>query len=625
MQEKNKRVRRLLCILLAVTILLGACALTLTAVLAFRAFGTDGLLTRSETVVKTAHFSVNSGMMGYFFTERINSYYEYYSQMLQVSDSAWEVEAAVYQAMGITDPALPFKEQDFSGKTESGETVTVFDFYMGLTEEHVTVLLTLCEYAYAEGVALTRDDLAEIARTVDQTEQTYKNEKKAAKEAHEPYPKTFGAYLQERYGAAMTEQDLRECLELVWLAEKAEQALTEEQDRSGAFEPDSSAVKKYVIDHYWTFGEADYYSYSFTVNNRSMSDAEFEIAKQDVLSQAKYLVNQTDMQDYERAVTELIVASDKQSYREKNWERYLRESNGDEQKAEEALQAYYDKTFTDAYMQTKFQVTHVTGCRPWSDNDIWGFGSSSVLGGEISGSIQWDNAHIKAMKDWLFGTEALGYENHASVGDMMYTEAVSTRTESDTSGEQTVTYYTVTVYRCAREPYLQTEITKRFGYAIFFNKADAERFYAELSVGEINMDTLYALAEQMHDQTSLCAYGAADDFLLEDASDSWKLQSGEDALLGDIKGIFPWLQHAAPGDCSGVLDMAFTAIYDYTLDNLTRKELPVYAVLVYDGEGREYWYTQARKGAVEQAGKDWYEQNRLELTFNRDAYELIDK
>ena len=97
-----------------------------------------------------------------------------------------------------------------------------------------------------------------------------------------------------------------------------------------------------------------------------------------------------------------------------------------------------------------------------------------------------------------------------------------------------------------------------------------------------------------------------------------------------IKGADEWLQSAEPGDCSGVLELVkVTKKFNYTSSNMnnmmTTTESPAYGVLVYDGEGREYWYLQAVQGLLDMTSADWYEQNRLTLTYHRQAYESIDK
>ena len=641
MEAKKKKLRAWVCILLAAVILLGACALTLTAVLAVRALGAsggNGLLTRSEIVVETAHFKVNVGMMAYFFTEQIAKCYRRYEPYFNQAADPAQTKALMSQLLGIPEPGVSFKEQNFSGKIESDAPITVFDFYMGLTEENVTGLLTYCEYAYEHDVALTQEDYGAIIQAVEQMEQDYKSEKKAAKQAGEQYFITFSAYLKDTYGTNITKQDVRECLELIRLAEKAEQKLTEEQKKSVA--SDQGALEQYVLEHHAEFYMADFYRYGITVSNEGMTDEEFEAAKQKAWLQIADLTVTPAMQYFENELTELLIAFDMQSYREKYWDRYLKEAGNDRAKAQEALQAYFDKTYTDEYKRVKFQATLVEQYKRPSNKTVPDFtvtfypvdGSNPIIYPSGSPGAK-DDTKVNELCDWLFGTEQNGYTDHARKGDMKVIESTSTKQASNAHGNYEVETYTVTVYRCAKQPYVQSEITKQFGYALFQNKADAEQFFAKYCKGEMNKDTLYALAEQMRGQMYAYAYDASDAFLLDDFEDRWSVnwvyKSGDHTQRVEIKGIYQWLENAKPGDCSGVVEM--TMVHDVVdptssiLGATKTERTPVYAILVYDGEGQEYWYAKALNGATKQGKVDWYEQNRLVPVYNRKAYELIDK
>ena len=109
---------------------------------------------------------------------------------------------------------------------------------------------------------------------------------------------------------------------------------------------------------------------------------------------------------------------------------------------------------------------------------------------------------------------------------------------------------------------------------------------------------------------------------------NWVYKSGDFTQRVEIKGIYQWLENAKPGDCTGVLEteMTYKSVDPWSSSlGGTDMRTPVYAILVYDGEGQEYWYAKALDGATKQGKVDWYEQNRLVPVYNREAYELIDK
>jgi hypothetical protein len=145
---------------------------------------------------------------------------------------------------------------------------------------------------------------------------------------------------------------------------------------------------------------------------------------------------------------------------------------------------------------------------------------------------------------------------------------------------------------------------------MFASKADAEKFYAEFSKGEMNKDTQVETVEKLHDEMTPFAYDGAEDYLLGDLKDQ------------KVDGADKWLETAKAGDCSGVIELTYST--STTVDGKPKDDVKTYyAVLVYDGEGYEAWYCDALAGATSLAVTDWYEENGLELTYNEKAYRFI--
>ena len=194
----------------------------------------SGWFARSQTVLKTENFEVDGSMMNYFFNTQFNNYRSYYEQMFQsYASSGIDVSSMVYQYMGISDPGKSLKDQNMPA-AEGEESVTVFDYYMSLTEDYVARMLTYCEFAVKEGIALTDEDYADIDHSLEEMEKTYKTYKNLYESIGYAYPATFSAYLAQSYGTGVKEKDIRNCLELVTLAAKFETKLTEEKKRSFA-------------------------------------------------------------------------------------------------------------------------------------------------------------------------------------------------------------------------------------------------------------------------------------------------------------------------------------------------------------------------------------------------------
>ena len=602
-----------------------------------------GWFARSNTVVETGDFKVDGAMMNYFFMTQFNSYYQYYYQMwLYYFQSSYE---SPYDLMGI-DANKSLKDQYVDPKAD--EKVTWFDHYMGLTEDYVAQMLTYCVFATNEGMSLTDEDYAEIDHSIEELKASYESEKNMYEEYGYSYPyKNFSAFLSANYGSGVKEKDVRNCLELITLAAKYEEKLTDEKKAGILADTTNAAVEEYVKNNPANFLMADYYSYSFTVSSKDMTDADFEAKKAELLEKAKKLAESTSKDEYKAAVIAMLLEAEKETYRDKNWATYLKENENDEAKAEKAMQEYFEKTYTEAYMDLKYKATLTEGYKyPSTHTDLskWVFGYDA---GEHTDDCTHEGEHDKS-------NEA------AKPGDLTYFETTeekkatvttTTTTGATTSAEETTTeaaaksaetteettegttaettegttaasgsdkkeekyqVYTVTVYMLEKDAYRNTEMAKNFGYVIFSekNKAQAEKFYEEFKKGTMNKDTMVDLLEELHEEISVYDYAALEDYLIDD-------------LKSKYTGADEWLKTAKAGDCSGVVELTYTTTKTNSAGKAEDTPTTYYGVMVYDGDSYEYWYTQALVGATSDAIADWYEANGLDLNFNSSAYKYI--
>ncbi len=618
----------------------------------------SGWLARTKTVTETENFKVDGSMMNYFYTTQFNNYYQYYSQLYsQLASSGMDVSSYVYSAMGIKDPSKSLKNQEYAGSDEEGKGKTVFNYYMGKTEDYVTRMLTYCEWAVKKGIELEPKDYEDIDHTIEDLKDSYQS-------FYRIYYNTFSAFLAANYGTGVKEQDIRKCMELTTLAAKFEEQLTDEEKLKITGDKSNTAVEEFVKDNPSKFLMADYYSYAFSVSNKGKTDAEFEAEKAEILEKAKKLAEATDKEAYKAAVIDLLIEAEKESYREKNWDKYLEENGNNDDKAKEALEKYYEKTYTDAYKETKFKATLTEG---YKHPDI------TLPQYDPENKTSYNEA-LDELRKWVFGVDASdcekgecdheeGEEHYKNIvaakpGDITYIDSTTKKEETvkkeettstgatteeptteepttdgaapaseETTKEETttkaptntptekveVTTYTVTVYLLEKATYRNTEITKHFGYAMFKTKEDAEKFYAEYSkLGKENMnkDTLIETVEKLHEEMTPFAYDGAEDYMPGDLEDQ------------KVTGADKWLETAKPGDCSGVIELTYTTTKK--VDGKDKEEkTPYYSILVYDKDGFDAWYCDALEGATGVAVSDWYEENALTVNFNAKAYKYI--
>lgn len=611
----------------------------------------SGWFARTQTVVETDNYRVTGTMMNYFFMTQFNSYYEYYYQLYSSLSQSSSQYKSVYDLMGI-DPNKSLKLQYMDAK-EGEEKVTVFDYYMGLTQEYVTQMLTYCEFATKAGIELDAEDRENIDKSLKNIKATFESQMDMYEQYAQfgivaPYS-TYSAYLAANYGTGVKERDIRSALELVTLAAKFEEKITDEKEELLLSDEDRVAIEKYVEENPSKFLMADYYSYSFQVVSKDYENEKaFEDAKNDILAKAKKFKELEGKEAFKAALKEQILNDQKESYREKNWSTYL-DKHKTEEAAEEAMQKYFTDTYTDKYLEDELAKRLVEGYPyPSTATDLskWVFGYDP---GEHTDECDHEGEHEKAQDPAKEGdityientskkeepvkkeetttapttTAPETTEGAAEASEETTKEDATTKEEATTKAPSAtttetveVTTYTVTVYMLEKESYRNTEITKHFGYVMFSEKEDAEAFYAEYSKGEMNKDTLIEVLEEMYeaDNTlSLYAYDAVEDYLPGDLKDQ------------KVDGADEWLEKATAGQNSGVVELVMTTNSSSSSSSgSTTKKTTYYSVLVYDKDGYEYWFCDALEGATAKAVKDWYEENGLKLDYNTKAYKFID-
>ncbi|MBQ7160333.1 MAG: hypothetical protein IJR90_01345 [Clostridia bacterium] len=144
---------------------------------------------REAVSLKSEHFSVTNDKLAYFFYkdyyDAVNLYYESY-----------------FAPYGL-DPTKDLKEQNYDN------TATWFDYFMGVTVQNVLNYLRLAEAAIDRGAGLDDADRAKAAAELDDI-----------KAAAEEFGMSLQEFLDSRFGEGLTEESLRECLELYYLSDK---------------------------------------------------------------------------------------------------------------------------------------------------------------------------------------------------------------------------------------------------------------------------------------------------------------------------------------------------------------------------------------------------------------------
>lgn len=594
-----KKIRILIVLLLAFVMVASACQPKVNT----------GEQARAQIAVSTEHYQVDGMMMSYFYSKYLADLCQYWYDLYPefYGEHNQQTTDWVCTVMGFETFDKDHKEQYMT--IEGKESVTVFDYYMELTEEYVTQILTYCEFAHDSGIALTDEDHQMIDRELQKLKEEYESTKQLYASFGIPYYKTYEKHLAASYGSGTNESDVRRCMELVTLADKYQQYLEAELESSLT----ARELEAYVSEHYESFMLADYYACSFTVDNKGKSDAVFEQDMAQTLERAKALASVSDPSAFRAGALEVLKEAELEAYRDQEWQKLLDANGGDAEKAEQELLEVFDATvWTEEIQNEKFAATLTRGYAP-------------IEGRELS--------------SWIFGTKEEGYKNGARKGDLTYIASITDKEETvEGQNKIKVRTYTVTVYMLEAEPYLNTEKTKLFGYVLFEDKMDADAFYAAFRETDRNRNTLVEMVEETKDRLSVYEYGAFEDYLLGDlrAPEEKRDTDSLAGVTGDtitvtldslsktwIEGVDEWLEKALPGHCSGVHEVTRVSIKLYDPRGIETRTV-YYAVMIYDGEGYEYWYQKALKGATATAMEEWIEQNALDLTYDEQAYAYIE-
>ena len=158
------------------------------------------------------------------------------------------------------DPSTSLKAQ-WQDKTNG---ITWFDYFATSAKNQVEELLICCEAARVAGMTLTDEDKAEIEKYI---EDFYKMAEEGVVAYEEAYLKnnsveinlSVGDYIEMMYGSGVGEGDIRDALEISYLAQNWKDKWTDETDATIK----DSDLETFVENNKANFYKADYMSYSF--------------------------------------------------------------------------------------------------------------------------------------------------------------------------------------------------------------------------------------------------------------------------------------------------------------------------------------------------------------------------
>ena len=195
-------------------------------------------------VMESEHFKIDNTMMSFFFREAFMNTYQSYL-------SYFGSEMMAY--LGL-DASTPLKDQPFSMGDEEG-IETWYDYFLKMAIEQAETCLIYREAAEEAGITIDDEDQANIDSIID-----------SINSSAEQAGVTVESYYEDLLGKGVTEEVLRECLELETYASKYVTSVIEAADLS-----DEAAQAAYEADPL-SYDVVSYMSYTFSVSE--LMDAE---------------------------------------------------------------------------------------------------------------------------------------------------------------------------------------------------------------------------------------------------------------------------------------------------------------------------------------------------------------
>ncbi len=481
----------------------------------------NGFYLRRTVSIETENYQINNAMLSYFFNST-------YSNL--VSQNYY-----IFYYMGLNS-SLSLKSQYYS----NSKTMTWFDYFMNQTYSSVKDMLVHCEAARAEGIKLEDEDYAEI----DESIRYIKDSAKAAGYKTE-------LYVSNTYGAGVSIDDVRDCLELLKLYQKYYDILMDRYDaRFGENE-----YNEYYAEHTKDMQYVDYLSYTLYVSTITKKEEE---KKDDDASTAA-----EDGQD--------------SSEDEENKDNYEKIRPYAEKIAQATTREEFEKAVRDYIEQVIYEG--VTIVAPDSE------------AAKEEDAVTTDD--VDKIMDTLL-KEDTGYTKDNEISEWLFaddTKLLSTKIFEDEGSDSSKPDYSLTVVMPLTAPARHEYKTLDVRHILFTKstydteeaaKKKAEEILAEYKNGDMTVEAFEALAETYNEDSSCLYENVAKGDMVEEFED-WlfdeerkegdvdivKTSYGYHIMLRGGEGRTAWMQEAHEALVSDAYESdvnTFTETYKVTYD-----------------------------------------------------------
>ncbi len=558
-KSKTDRIVAIACIFFAVLI---------AAVLILNVVSDNGVFLRAKTAVSAGEVEVDATMMSFFLNDYILNWYNQYASVGYLSYLSVDMSRDLR-----TQPYGTGYETMFLGSFE--DVGTWFDYFFKGAYEGDTSMNTLgvkqyVTYANAAlkaGMELDAEDEAEI--------------KEIMKSLDDMLSESRVSY-SDRYGKGVKRGDVRNCYEIIFLADKFVQAKNDEL-RAELDKDSDDAIHAFVEENKSAFYSADYISYEIKINSKNY--------KTDALYDAAVDLAKTSAEAIAAAKTPAEFVSLVEAYEGKSTETESETGTETGTETETGTGTEAETLSPEEELESKIE--------------------------KMEESIAYETETDNELAQWIFSEGAK--ENDVKVIEETETETEKATEAKDTaeteSGEEETEekkvydVYTVTVYMITEASHKDTSATYDYAYLASNDKAEIEKFLTSFKAGELNTDKFVELAQAQYE-----AVHGAEDHVHSD-EEMFEFNGVEKGIPGfnsnyDVLNVWLKDENRKANDIS--------EIFEVTVEGKT-----YYAVVYFQAPNVEKWEADAYNGVLNERFEAWLTEESKAVVINQDVIDQL--
>lgn len=384
-------------VVVAVVVVIVVCSFVFSTLIS------NGTFDRKNIAVKSENYEFNQLMMSYMFHSTYNSFYQNYYQLI---------------AYGLIklDTTKPLSSQTYETDA-NGNVTTWYDYFMENTVHECKEILVYCEKAKEAGVSLDEFDVKKIDKYVSDIKDDIKTQASS-------YGYSENYVLQSYYGESVSYDDIRNCVELMYLSSKYQQIVSD--DFSGKITDER--IEQYFLDNYGDFFKADYMTYTLSATLETFKTSDF--AETDANGKAETDADGNvvyDKEAYESAIAEAE-------------SRYQAEKEKIDAAKEGIAKLYENESYIADYVRS---ITEKAG---YAETDAEGNAETDANGTIIYDEVAYESAVAEAIESfdskdedyiaWAIEEYVFNYLKANRIDDYneKYYESLAKQRETETDG-----------------------------------------------------------------------------------------------------------------------------------------------------------------------------------------------